>query len=163
MNSQVVSQQRNDAVREPVRLYYLDWLRVLATLGVFLFHASNVFSGTGFEIANAESSEVILLIVTFFYPWGMPLFFLIAGTGSWFALRRRTAGQYTRERCCRLLIPFLVGSLLLTPVQLYFEWTHKVQTGVEQGTLQEFLAALPWGATPRLFGVVGYHLWFLAF
>ena len=147
----------------PARLHYLDWLRVIAILGVFLFHASNVFNEADFHIKNAERSTAITVFQGFLFPWGMPLFFLIAGTGSWFALRRRTDGQYTRERCNRLLIPFFVGCLLLTPLQLYFEWTHKVQTGVVQGSFQEFLGTLPWGATPRLFGVVGYHLWFLAF
>ena len=147
----------------PVRLHYLDWLRVLAILGVFLFHASNVFNDADFHIKNAERSTAITMFQGFFFPWGMPLFFLIAGAGSLFALRRRTAGQYMRERCRRLLIPFVAGCLLLTPLQLYFEWSHKVQTGVAQGTFWEFLATLPWGPTPRIFGATGYHLWFLAF
>ena len=147
----------------PVRLYYLDWLRVLAILGVFLFHASNVFNDADFHIKNAERSTAITVFQGFLFPWGMPLFFLIAGMGSWFALRRRTESQYMRERCYRLLIPFVAGCLLLTPLQLYFEWTHKVQTGVVQGTFGEFVATLPWGPTPRIFGAAGYHLWFLAF
>lgn len=49
-----------------MRLHYLDWLRVLATLGIFLFHASNVFSAAYFEIKNAESRETILIIQAFF-------------------------------------------------------------------------------------------------
>ncbi len=146
-----------------MRLHYLDWLRVLAILGVFLFHASNVFNDADFHIKNAERSTAITIAQGFLFPWGMPLFFLIAGMGSWFALRRRSGGQYLRERSCRLLIPFIAGCLLLTPLQLYFEWTHKVQTGVVQGTLAAFVATLPWGPTPRIFGAAGYHLWFLAF
>src|SRR5512136_2896019 len=140
MESQVVSQQRNNAAREPVRLYYLDWLRVLATLGVFLYHASNVFSGTGFEIANAQSSELILLIDVFFFPWGMPLFFLVAGAGSWFALRRRSAGQFTRERTFRVLVPFFTGTILFGPIQLYLSWNHRTHTGVFAGSFLEFVA-----------------------
>jgi hypothetical protein len=57
-------------------------LRVLATLGVFLFHASNVFNGTNFEVRNAESSGMILIFDTFFYPWGMPLFFFACRGGE---------------------------------------------------------------------------------
>ena len=50
MQGQVVSQQANNTARESVRLYYLDWLRVIATLGVFLLHATFVFNTLGFHI-----------------------------------------------------------------------------------------------------------------
>jgi glucan biosynthesis protein C len=145
------------------RLYYIDWLRVLAILGVFLFHATNVFNTMPFHIKNAEQSVVITTIQAFFFPWGMALFFMIAGAGTWFALKRRTSGQYIKERSRRLLIPFVVGSIVLSPIQLYFEWSHKVHTGVFAGSFTQFLGSLPWGPNPRIFGVVGYHLWFLGF
>lgn len=93
----------------------------------------------------------------------MPLFFVIAGAGTWFALKRRTSSQYIKERSRRLLIPFLVGSIVLSTVQLYFEWSHKVQTGIFAGSFIKFVSSLPWGPNPRIFGVVGYHLWFLGF
>ena len=73
MQNSVVSQQTEGAARvmsDTRRLYYLDWLRVIATLGVFLFHASNVFNGTNFEIRNAESSEVIMIIRHVLLPVG---------------------------------------------------------------------------------------------
>ncbi|MBM4443953.1 MAG: hypothetical protein FJ020_01455 [Chloroflexi bacterium] len=145
------------------RLHYLDWLRVLAILGVFLFHASNVFNDQDFVIKNAEQSEAITGVQAFFFPWGMPLFFMIAGAGTWFALRRRTSGQYIKERTKRLLVPFLVGSILLSSVQVYCEWRHVVNTGAFTGSLADFIGTLPWGPNPRIFGVVGYHLWFLGF
>lgn len=161
--SQAVSTQSGSNAQGSVRLYYLDWLRVIAILGVFLFHATVVFSDIDFHIKNAEQSPYISLFHGFLFPWGLPLFFLIAGAGSWFALERRAPGQYVRERFYRLFIPFVVGSLLLTPVQRYFEWSHKTQTGVVQGSFAEFLKGLAWGVSPRLSGVVGYHLWFLIF
>lgn len=163
MPRQLAAQAHAGSHLAPARLHYLDWLRVIAILGVFLFHASNVFNDFDFHIKNAERSTAISIFQGFLFPWGMPLFFLIAGTGSWFALRRRSTRQYARERFARLLVPFLVGSLLLTPVQLYFEWRHKVETGIVQGSFAQFLGALPWEPNPRLFGVVGYHLWFLGF
>ena len=39
----------------------------------------------------------------------MPFFFLIAGAGSWFALRRRTAGQFTRDAPCACSSPSSPG------------------------------------------------------
>ena len=89
------------------------------------------------------------MIEGFFYPWGMPLFFLIAGAGSWFALRRRSAGQFTRERTLRLLVPFFTGTLLLGPIQLYLSWRHRTQTGVFDGSLLEFVADPPVAHRPQ--------------
>jgi glucan biosynthesis protein C len=155
--------QAGSTVQKSVRLHYLDWLRVLATLGVFLFHAINVFSPAKFEINNVERSDVIMMIQAFFFPWGMPLFFLVAGAGSWFALRRRTAGQFTRERTLRLLVPFFTGTLLLGPVQLYLSWSHKSQAGVFTGSFPEFLADRLPHIGPKFFGAFGYHMWFLGF
>ncbi|MBI5567428.1 MAG: acyltransferase family protein [Chloroflexi bacterium] len=163
MQTQFASPRTDNPARETVRLHYLDWLRVLATLGVFLFHASNVFNTTNFEIKNAEGSEAILFIDIFFYPWGMPLFFLIAGAGTWFALRRRSAGQFTRERTLRILVPFFTGTLLLGPIQLYLSWSHRIQTGVFAGSFAEFVGERLSYTGPKLFGAIGYHMWFLGF
>lgn len=148
---------------KPVRLHYLDWLRVLAILGVFLFHAVHPFDMFPWEIKNAEQSVVVTLFIVFLGPWGMPLFFLLSGIGSWFALRKRTGSMFIRERVQRLLIPFIVGSLLLSPLQLYLQWQHQVQTGVFIGTLLEFLSIREINFGPQFFGWAGYHLWFLGF
>ncbi len=163
MEAQDAPQQTQGLADKAPRLYYLDWLRVLAILGVFLFHASNVFNDQDFVIKNAEQSAIVTGIQAFFFPWGMPLFYMIAGAGTWFALRRRTSGQYVKERANRLLIPFVVGCLLLSPVQLYLEWRYQVNAGVFAGSFTQFIGSLPWGPNPRIFGVVGYHLWFLGF
>jgi surface polysaccharide O-acyltransferase-like enzyme len=149
--------------QQPARLYFLDWLRVIAVLGVFLFHAVHPFDLTAWHIKNAEQSAVVTFFIAFMFPWGMPFFFLLAGAGSAFALRRRTAGAYTRERFNRLLLPFIGGSLLLMPLMLYFEWRHKIQTGLLTSPFAAFLLDRNQGFTPIWFGALGYHLWFLGF
>lgn len=163
MQGSIVSQQTEGAVHDAKRLYYIDWLRIIATLGVCLFHVFDIFNTAGFEIKNAQQSEVITMIQGFFYPWGMPLFFVIAGAGSWFALRRRTAGQFTRERTLRLLVPFFTGTLLLGPIQVYLSWRHRTETGVYAGTLGEFALDRLSHIGPKLFGAIGYQMWFLGF
>jgi fucose 4-O-acetylase-like acetyltransferase len=108
-----------------VRLHYLDWLQVLAILGVFLFHSVRPFDDLpAWHIENAEASALVTYFAGFFILWGMPFFFLMAGATSWFSLRRRTPGRYVRERITRLLIPFVIGALVLTPFQAYYELTH---------------------------------------
>ena len=104
MNSNDTS--RNDAItqQEPkteksARLRYLDWLQVLAILGVFLFHAVHPFDALAdWHIKNVDKSVLATFFVGFFNLWGMPFFFLMAGATSWFSLQRRTPGRYVKER-----------------------------------------------------------------
>jgi glucan biosynthesis protein C len=167
MKSTVASQETQNRTGY-VRLHYLDWLRVLAILMVFLFHAVHPFDFGDWQVKNAEQSEILSIILLFLGIWGMPFFFLVAGAGSWFALRRRTAGQYVRERFSRLLIPFVVGTILFSPIELTIEWANKAQRGVVTVSLQEYVMrplfahSLLSLITPRWFGY-GFHLWFLGF
>jgi glucan biosynthesis protein C len=154
-------------------LHYLDWLQVLAILGVFLFHATHPFDELGdWIIKNTETTWVLNFFGGFFYPWGMPFFFLMAGAASWFSLRRRTAGRYARERVTRLLIPYVIGAIVLTPIQAYYEMTHK---GLwEGGSIVEFILSAeartlhysevrPIIFGPEIFNRLGVHLWFVGF
>ncbi|UCD99436.1 MAG: acyltransferase family protein [Chloroflexota bacterium] len=151
-----------------VRLHYLDWLRVIAILMVFLFHAVHPFDFGDWQVKNVEQSEILTIILTMLGIWGMPFFFMLAGAASWFALQRRSPKQYIRERVQRLLIPFIVGTILFSPIELYLEWANKMQRGVVNETFQEFVfRPLPVDnllgvITPRWFGY-GFHLWFLGF
>jgi len=149
--------------QKAIRLYYLDWLRLIAILGVFLFHAVHPFDYLAWHIKNAQQSEVVTYFIVFMFPWGMPFFFLLAGAGSFFALRRRTAGEFARERFNRLMIPFFVGAIALMPIMLYYEWQHKTQTGQLSGPFIDFVLNRNVGFTPIWFGALGYHLWFLGF
>jgi glucan biosynthesis protein C len=148
----------------------LDWLRALAILGVFLFHAVHPFDTLEWHVKNAEKSEMLSLLLAFLFPWGLGFFFLIAGAASVFALRRRTASDYVGERVRRLLLPYVVGWLLLSPLQSYLEDVHKglwegsfiafiphffVRAGKEALRFDEGLMPLPLGWS--------YHLWFLLF
>ncbi len=149
------------------RLYYLDWLRIILLFGVFLYHAMKPFDEMfNWHISNAERSGAVTGIFLTINPWGIPLFFLVAGAGSWFALRRRSNRQYISERVNRLLIPFVVGSILLTPFQRYLEALHY---GRFQGSflsfIPEWLAETTSGNwfTPLIFPNWGLHLWFLGF
>jgi peptidoglycan/LPS O-acetylase OafA/YrhL len=178
MNSNHTSQNgavlgQDAATEKSPRLHYLDWLQILAVLGVFLFHAVHPFDDLyPWHIKNAESSTLVDIFVGFFASWGMPFFFLMAGATSWFSLRRRTAGRYLRERVTRLLIPYIVGAILLTPIQAYYELTHKGWW--KGGSIVEFILSsearsyfytefTQISLSPQIFGDLGYHLWFVAF
>jgi peptidoglycan/LPS O-acetylase OafA/YrhL len=157
----------NQTSEKPARLHYLDWLRNILIFGVFLYHVLKPFDPLmPWHINNAVKSEAVMGILMTINPWGIPLFFLVAGAGSMFALRRRSNRQYIRERINRLFIPLIIGSILLTPCQRYLEYLHN---GRFQGS---FLSFIPeWLArtisgnwfSPYLFSDWGLHLWFLGF
>lgn len=153
--------------RASERLHYLDWLRVTLILGVFLYHALHPFDETiDWHIKNDQQSIIVMLILILVIPWGLPLFFMVAGAGSKFSLRRRTSRQFVKERVMRLGIPFVIGSILLTPIQLYMEALHK---GTYEGSFFGFLPEMLSGLAPSHWNVPliltewGLHLWFLAF
>src|SRR5436305_4857874 len=89
------------------RLHYLDWLRVLAVLGVFYAHAVDIFDMYHWHIRGAEQNTRLMALVVFGTQWGMSLFFLLAGSSAWFALASRTGGPFIGERFKRLIIPFI--------------------------------------------------------
>ncbi len=151
------------APTKQVRLFYLDWLRVLAVFAVFWYHTFRPFDITDWHVKNAQQSVVITIVITSFALWGMPLFFVLAGAASWFALRSRSPRQFLRERSLRLLVPLLIGLLLFSPLQAYFEaLNHGKFAGSFLQFVPWFLAQLqfswqaPWINYP-------YHLWFLEF
>jgi peptidoglycan/LPS O-acetylase OafA/YrhL len=109
-----------DPSSKPERRWDIDWLRVLAVLLLYPFHTARVFDiWEEFYAKNQEVSEALTTIVGYFGPWHMPLFFLLAGASTWFALRFRSGREYTGERFKRLLVPFIFGVLVIIPPQSY--------------------------------------------
>jgi len=151
-----------------IRVHYLDWLRALAVLGVFVYHSLQPFSTDEWHVKNDRLSGVIGGLISFVDPWGVAFFFLIAGASTFLALRWRTAGQYVGERLMRLLLPLVVAYLLLSPVQAFIEERH---FGRYAGS---FISGVPlffqevWSNLrdtalhPLLIGRT-YHLWFVVF
>jgi len=157
------------------RRYDIDWLRVIAMLGVFLLHCSRFFDNEPWHVkAAVEQQSEILPIVRglLLWVWLMEIFFLVSGFATHFALQRRSWDKYLVERAKRLLIPlYTVGLFILIPPQLYFELhTHGQITGTFWERLPDYYRSLPEAifAKPDLRfpqGLAPYtftgHLWFL--
>ena len=163
MVSQAARQTEEVAPPKQARLFYLDWLRVLAVLAVFFYHTLRPFDITYWHIKNTQQNVGVTVVMVLFALWGMPLFFVLAGAASWFALRSRSGRQFLRERSLRLLVPLLVGFLLFSPLQAYLE---ALNHGRFAGSFLQFVPwffdhlqiswRAPWISYP-------YHLWFLEF
>jgi glucan biosynthesis protein C len=93
---------------ENKRLYYLDWLRVLAFGLLFLFHSWRPFDQLPWHIKNADQSFVFDLLTFFTHGWRMFLIFLVSGAGTFLAMRSRK-GAFVKDRVKRLVVPFLFG------------------------------------------------------
>ena len=157
------------------RRYDLDWLRVIAMLFVFLFHCTRFYDNEGWHVVApaAQQNDILPIIRGFLlWFWLMEIFFLVSGYVSYYALKRRNAGQYLVERAKRLLIPiYTIGMILLIPPQYYFELkTHGLITDSFWQWLPTYYSSLPGTifSIPRLqspLGLVPYtfsgHLWFL--
>ena len=143
------------------RLYYIDWLRVLAFLTLILFHCAVPFvADYTWEINNKETSPWITRIIWWVHQWRLPLLFFIAGVGVRFSLKKRSIPKFFGERVVRLFIPLVFAIFFITPIQVYFEW---LQNGrIAMGYLEFY---------PSVFEIVPYpdgsftwsHMWFVAY
>ena len=145
--------------RTSTRLFFLDWLRVLAMLGIFFFHNARLFDAwTDWHIKDVNTNLGASALVAFLGQWIMPLFFLIAGAGTFYALKSRSIGQFIQERSLRLLIPLVFGLLVIVVPQAYFE---AISHGEQLGGYNFFqLYGLYLEGIPDF---QFYHLWFLWF
>jgi peptidoglycan/LPS O-acetylase OafA/YrhL len=139
------------------RQYYIDWLRILLIISVFLFHIGMVFNTWDWHVKNSQLYGGMLTgIMTFLHSWRMPLLFLLSGAGTYFALGKRTPGQYLSERFRRLFIPLVAGIFILVPVQVYIEKASVY------GSLLDFYPHMFEGIYPEG-NFSWHHLWFIAY
>jgi glucan biosynthesis protein C len=150
------------------RLYYLDWLRVIAVAGVILSHTGDIFDTLYWHTRQNDPSISWNGLATFGAEWGMSLVFLLAGASAWFALQSRTSRQFINERFKRLLIPFIVAFIVLSPFQAYI-MSYFIASGYSNfhGDLFQFFPYffehITIGGDLKFLTIYGYHLWFLAF
>ena len=139
------------------RQYYIDWLRIMLIISVFLFHIGMIFNTWPWHIKNDEQyGGTLRQLMTFLHSWRMPLLFMLSGAGTFFALGKRTSGQYLSERFKRLVIPLAVGIFTLVPVQVYIERIS------QYSSLVEYYPHMFEGIYPEG-NFSWHHLWFIAY
>jgi surface polysaccharide O-acyltransferase-like enzyme len=142
------------------RRHDIDWLRVLAMFSVFLFHCARYFDHEGWHVKNPQLSFGFSVFVAILVQWIMPIFFVLSGLSSRFALNFRSAGQYLGERFKRLFIPLVFGIFILIPPQVYIERFTNAQFS---GSFFQFYPYYfdGWYGFGGNFAWMGLHLWFL--
>ena len=143
------------------RRYDLDWLRVIAILLLLFYHCGMAFvSEWGWHIKNAETSNIFQEWMFFMSRWRMALLFLISGAGTWFVLKRATAGEYIGRRILRLFIPLVFGIFVIVPPQIYME---RLVQGANYTSYLDFYPSI-FGFKPYPEGNFSWHhLWFIAY
>lgn len=143
------------------RQYYIDWLRILLILSVFLFHVGMIFNTWDWHVKNDQKFEWLNGIMRFLHYWRIPLLFLVSGAGTWFALGFRSPGEYLKERSKRLLIPAVAGILLLVPVQVYLD-TNLTERMSQYRSLIDFYPHFFEGIYPKG-NFSWHHLYFIIY
>ena len=144
----------------PKRDFAIDWVRVFAMGMVFLFHCGRYFDQQDWHVKNPQSDVVMSFVVLFLSQWIMPLFFILSGISTYYALSFRKTGQFIRSRFTRLLVPFIFGTFVLIPPQVYIE---RVSHHQFNGSFFEFYPHYFDGfyAFGGNFAWMGLHLWYL--
>ena len=152
---------------KPERRNDIDWMRILAVLLLIPFHTARIFDiFEPFYVKNAELSVWLsYLVIEFLNKWQMQLLFLLAGVSTWYALRRRSGGQYVGERLKRLLVPFVFGTLVIVPPQMYFALLHRSNAPPSYLEFYAQFFQLPPPGMPDYtgIGITWAHLWFILF
>ncbi|NRF94548.1 acyltransferase family protein [Paenibacillus frigoriresistens] len=154
MNNNSQLNRRND----------LDWIRVLVTFFVILYHCSMFFNPFPWHVKNNVLNSTYIYTYTLLVSnWMMPIFFAVSGISTFYALQKRSAFSFLKERLLRLGLPLLFGVFILTPPQVYMERVNHQQF---TGALWQFLPHyfdgfyLDIGGEGN-FSFFGLHLWFL--
>ena len=94
---------------------YLDNMRWSIVILVLIYHVFYMFNGVGVigGIPGASNIPVFDMAATVIYPWFMVLLFIVAGMSARYALQKRTAQQFIKERVVKLLIPSTLGLFVI--------------------------------------------------
>lgn len=147
-------------MQSSTRQSYLDWLRIIAILGVLFFHSAMPFAAeSDWHIRNQETSSLLMEFNFFLSRFRMPLLFFISGAVAYFMLQKRTAGQFIGLRFRRLFIPLVFGMLVIVPLQVYME---RLNQGFNGSFFDFYPTIFTTGPYPEG-NLSWHHLWFIAY
>jgi glucan biosynthesis protein C len=152
--------------RASTRLYYLDWLRVLAILTVLVYHSTRFFNMETWHVKNPTWYPWVEVWNRFATAWLLPLIFVISGASLYYAVGKSGAGKFVKDKMLRLLVPFLVCVFTHASLQVYLErLTHGDFSGTYFQFLPHYFQGIYEGGNPASgnFAVMGMHLWYLLY
>lgn len=144
-----------------MRRHDMDWLRVIVFGLLIFYHVGMFFVPWGWHIKNDIIYPNARWPMLFVNQWRLPILFVISGMGTFYALSRRTAGQFAKERFIRLFIPLVFGMFVVVPPQIYFERLDKGQ--INPGYFDFWPSQLFANGVYPEGNFSWHHLWFLPY
>lgn len=146
---------------EKERLYFIDWLRVLVILSLIPYHAALTYTGLGstyiIEPIHNAGALPFIVITASLDSFFMALLFFVSGIATYFSLHSKNQNEFIRERFRKLIVPLLLGTIFLCPIQAYFK-------GLYEGFSGSFFKFIPEFFSPKITHYLAYaHLWFLLY
>ena len=148
------------------RLFFLDWLRVLAFAALVIYHVGMYYVLWDFHVKSPFATAALHPWMKLTEPWRMSLIFMISGATTAHMLYRGVSWALLRRRSRFLLLPLLCGVVFVVPPQPFYE---VIQKFAYRGSFLDFLS-LYFG---RYYGFcfsgqclalpTWNHLWFLPY
>jgi hypothetical protein len=104
------------------RLYYVDWLRVIAFGFLIAYHSSVAFfPDMKWLISSPQGSETLSLVMMPPRAWRLALLFFVSGMGTWFVFRSNSGPSFLKERFVRLFVPLIFAMCVIVVPQVWYE------------------------------------------
>jgi peptidoglycan/LPS O-acetylase OafA/YrhL len=148
------------------RLYFLDWVRIIAFFLLILYHVGMYYVSWDWHVKSPFASSTIEPLMMLSSPWRLSLLFLVSGVASAFMLQKISAAGFMKQRTFRLLLPLVFGMYAIVPLQPYFEVVEKVAYA---GSFGDFMGLYLQGYGGFCRGddcldlPTWNHLWFVAY
>jgi len=107
------------------RLYFLDNLRAFVIMLVIVLHASityMAYAPVWWYVLNPQNSLFFTMLVLLIDVPIMQIMFFISGYFAMPSLQKRGSASFLKDKCIRIGIPWVLGSLLLAPPVAYLTY-----------------------------------------
>lgn len=141
----------------PAREHGLDALRVFAFALLIVYHSCLPYVSWPWLINDPGGDRALEPILMALNRWRLPLLFFVSGAAAALSLRRRSWGEFARERAVRLFLPLGVGVYLVCPPQTYLSSLAQGQPITYLELYRSILTPAPAGTGTWI------HLWFVAY
>ena len=103
------------------RLFFLDWLRILAFTTLVLYHVGMYYVSWSFHVKSPFAGPGLEPWMKLTEPWRLSLLFMVSGAATSLMLKSGPSRALVRRRSAHLLLPLMCGVVLVVPPQSYYE------------------------------------------
>jgi glucans biosynthesis protein C len=109
----------------PQRLFFLDWLRIIAFVTLVFYHVGMYYVTWDFHVKSPFAGHGLEPWMKLTEPWRISLLFVVSGAATAHLFKCGAAGALLRARSRFVLLPLLCGVVLVVPPQSYLEVMQK--------------------------------------